>query len=961
MRHTATILALALCAVPLAALAEDVEFIPEAPVAETATPVELQGADEPEATVDDAPAAAPVRSRQASRAQGFSTRSEDDLVLVDIRAGRTTLQESVPGYANKNALVLPLGQLTEALQFPIKVRPREGMAEGWFLDRANSFSLDLLRHEAIIAGSRQSYDPALVELHEDDIYVDVSLLSRWFPLDFIFSFSSQSVEVKPRGKVLLPFQSEEQREKQRSRMGRGRDDDTTPLPRAEAPYQLYSLPFSDVTYTSGYDQRNTIGMRNELSVLANGDALYMQSSLYATANERDKISDLRWSLSRRDPDGKLFKDSKDDPLANNVMADTLNRIGTREIAVGDIYTQQLPLTAFNQQGRGLLISTKPYDQATQFDRTTLQGDLPTGWEVELYRNDELLNFQRASSNGRYEFIDVPLLSGLNIIRLVFYGPFGQTREEVQRFLVSPNITTAGKSYFRMSVSQQDTSIFDVRKELSVSPNGATPSERDMTKGRDRVLMEYEYGLAQNLALFSSVAHLTTGDGVARNYATGGVATSLLGVYGRVDASQELESKGRALQFSLQDNLYGVSLSAQHQQFYDFLSEFTESIDDPVAARTDVRADTPLSASFLPRMNVGLTGNRTLYDSGRLRHEIGQRLSTSVSRLAVSHTLALRRETLADSESLRETRGEWVLSMPWRDWLLRSNMSYVITPARSLDAVALTSEYHFSRDTLARVDVSRQIANNSLTTYTGGLNRKFRRFSLGANISHASDGNNAMGFTVSFSGGEDPRNGKLTTYPDYAARDGLVMARAYHDKNGNHVFDEGDEVLEDARFKVNRGIGASAEKKGVALLRNIPANAPARVTLDTSSIDSPYLVAPVPGAEVVARPGVPVAVDIALVSTTDVEGMAYIASGKNTRTEAANVMIQALDKDGKVVRETRSAYDGYYLLEGLPVGEYTVRVSPEQAERLGFSGTEEHRLVIDGSQESISHLDIVVKR
>ena len=48
-----------------------------------------------------------------------------------------------------------------------------------------------------------------------------------------------------------------------------------------------------------------------------------------------------------------------------------------------------------------------------------------GWDAELYRNGQLLAFAENRADGRYEFIDVPLLYGQNRFEVVLYGPQGQ--------------------------------------------------------------------------------------------------------------------------------------------------------------------------------------------------------------------------------------------------------------------------------------------------------------------------------------------------------------------------------------------------------------------------------------------------------------------------------------------------------------------------------------------------------
>lgn len=899
-----------------------------------------------------------IERRKPAGPVHFVSRSDDELVLLELRAGRSTLRDSVPGYATKSGLLLPLSPLMEAVQFPIKIFQREGQAEGWFLQRSNHFSLDATRGEVILHGETKTYPAQQVEAHEDDIYVDTALLSQWFPLTFDFNFSTQSVSIGTQGNVLLPFQSEAKRAELRAGLDNHKDDEI-PLPRVQTPYTLFTLPFADVTYTGGYDSNNPEKLRNDVTVQANGDAFYMHSEFFLAADQQDNVRDLRWTLSRRDPDGQLFKEAA---LKGNRLADGANALELRELALGDVYTQQVPLSAFNQQGRGFLISSKPYDMATQFDRTTLQGNLEPGWEVELYRNDELLDFRRASADGRYEFIDVPLVSGLNILRLVFYGPFGQTREEVQRLLVSGNITSAGKSYFRVSLTQQDTSILDLRDENSIGVTGIAPQERELAKGEARLLAEYEYGLTQNVALFTNVSHLTLGDAREHTYIGGGIGTSLLGSYMRLDGSHDAEDGGNALQLALQDNWWGISVSAQHRQYYDFISEFTESMDDPIIAHTILRADTPLNVAFLPRMNTGISGERVRYDSGRVRDELSQRLSASISRVALSHTLSLRDDNPATGDSLRQTRGELVANVPFSALMLRGNIAYNVTPERDIDGVALAAEYHVDLDTIARVDVSRQMNETELTTTTLALNRRFEHFLLGASAGHASDGNNTVGITLSFGLGQDPRSQSLQAYPDYVARDGMVIARAYEDANNNATFDAGDSVLEHAQFRVNRGMSpGDVNDHGIALLRGIAPDTPVRVTLEDSSIDNPYLYAPRPGAEVVARSGSPVFVDVPLVATSDVEGTCYITDASGGKKPAANVRLEIVDAKGTVVKDTRSAFDGYYLIDRVPLGQYRLRVSQEQLMRLSLVADDDKTVSVTGhGQDSIGPLDFVLR-
>ena len=102
--------------------------------------------------------------------------------MLQVRLGRFILADAVLGYHSRAGLLLPLGGLMAALNFPIDVDVGEGQAEGWFLRENRRFFLDLARGEVVVEGRRSKFPAHQVELHQDDIYVNTEALSKWFPL-----------------------------------------------------------------------------------------------------------------------------------------------------------------------------------------------------------------------------------------------------------------------------------------------------------------------------------------------------------------------------------------------------------------------------------------------------------------------------------------------------------------------------------------------------------------------------------------------------------------------------------------------------------------------------------------------------------------------------------------------------------------------------------------------------------
>ena len=420
--------------------------------------------------------------------------------------------------------------------------------------------------------------------------------------------------------------------------------------------------------------------------------------------------------------------------------------------------------------------------------------------------------------------------------------------------------------------------------------------------------------------------------MARNYLSAGLATTLAGAYARADVAHDTAGGSNALEFLLQDNIIGVSLSADSQLYRSgFISEFTETIDDPVTSRTTLRADAPFKIPLLPQFNVGISDSYVTYTSERVVDDFAARVSTSIDRVSLSHVLTYRTDTSPAAVPLAElfptvlptstvtvtpfnkqTTGEWIVSVPFNRLTLRGDMLYGIEPQKNVQTIISAAEYAVTPDTNTILQIDRQMVDQPLTTYTVTLNRRLDRFLVGASASHSDDGKSAIGFNISLAIGENPRTGGFEIYPDNTARDGIVVARAFHDGNGNGVLDNNEAPIENVHFRVNHGNNNTpADQEGAVLLRNIPADTRTSLTLDGNSLENPYLLNNKPGFDVVARAGVPVRVDFPVSSCGDVEGTAYLEKD-GVRQEAANVTVQVITGDGKVVKEVRTSFDGYYL-------------------------------------------------
>lgn len=891
--------------------------------------------------------------------------ADDGLLILELRLGKSILNDALIGYSKRGSLMLPLGGLADSLQLPIRLDLPIGQAEGWFPKEDRSFKLDSRRRLVTIAGQVDNIPESLIEIKSDDIYVDISLLSDWFLLDFNFSFAEQVVAVDGKNNVLLPVERLAKLQLAREALRLRPTDQSDSYPLKRSPYQLATLPFADLAATYDYDERSTPTDRLQGNLLTHGDLLYMNHSSYIAYNERTGLQDVRLTLSRKDPNGQLFYG--DDPLSSTWLAEKANEAELTEFTIGDIYSQQMPLTMLNQNGRGMIISNQPLNRADQYDRTSISGDIQPNWEVELYRNEELLAFQQSAANGRYEFVDVPLLTGLNIFRLVFYGPFGETREEIRRIVVNQNITKKGESYVRLMVMEQGKNLVNSGNQsvnFSSSLFGTTGNNASTnTRGMERIGFEYEYGLMDQMALYMQASHIPISSTDTTNAASVGLAGVWQEIYGRVDLAQS-DDGGHAAEFIAQTNQWGVNLSARHQWFDEFYSDYTEDLADPVAARTIIRADTSIKLPILPRLSLGIAGAETDYESGRQRRELNQRTTTTLfGRASLNHNVTFTQDyiPIITTGPLEFTRGNALVSVPLWGAYLRGGANYSISPDTQLDSVSLTADYSLTPDILLRGDYLRQIGP-SRHTLVASLSRRFKNFSIGVNAGGTSDGELLAGLSFNTGFGFEPRTGDFRSYAEPLSRLGIISAQSFVDSNNNSVLDLGEKTVP-ADYLVNNGPGSRRshdQVENIQLIKNITPYDVVPVTVNPSSLDNPFLVAGDSNVRAIARPGTPMQLDFPLKPAADVEGI-VILEQNGAQQPAANVLVEAVDKEGRVVRSAKTAFDGIYLMELLPIGEYELRVSEDQADRLGFLREKPQPLTVQATDEYIQNIDFTIRR
>lgn len=856
-------------------------------------------------------------------------RSDDELYILQLRLKNWVLSDGIFSYVEGGALLLPLGEMARALEFEISVDPTTGRANGWFLSENRLFSLDMARQEIVIEGRRDKYDPRFVELHADDIYVDTRVLARWLPVDIDFDLSNSLVTVKSREPLEIERRLE--REHLRGTLKGAQDRVKPEYEIIDTPYQWASWPFVDTSLEAGFF-RDSLGEETYIArynTLVTADLLKTNASLFLAGNQDDEMTQARLTLGRKDPEGRL-----------------LGRVGATEYAVGDIASPQMTLISETHFGRGAEVSTFPLGREGQFNRTTIIGDLPLGWDVELYRNEVLIDFQEARQDGRYEFVDVPLLFGVNVLRLEFFGPQGQRRQETRRILVGEGQVPKGKFNFRIAANQHDTGLLPVENDQGGTPNPAT-------EGEGRFFAQGEYGLTKNLSIAGGVSSIPLAGG-QRNYGTVGARLSLGGTFTELDVVTDNQG-GRAGRIGMQASLPGnLGLLLEHSQFSNFISEDAEDTSGLVESRSSMRLDGVIALGSLPRVPFSLSAGQESYESGRQDTEVANRLSAAISRLVVSNNVLWQRSRDSAGDTTVAS-GTLLVGGRLGRASLRGETRYDIEPVSQVSGGGVTGEWYFDTNLSARLSVQGTFTDPSITTYGAGVSKRFRLASVGFTTEYATDDSAIALLTVSFGLGREPRSGSWRGSAQPMAAKGTVSARAFLDNDLDGAFGEGDVPLEGVRFDTSRGLPlATTDSDGVVLLTGLPVHEPVDIFLPTRGLEDPYWAPQPEGYSVTLRPGRPAVADFPIITTGEVDGVVYLERD-GVRREVAEVAVQLVDASGNVVDTVETAFDGFYLFDSMMPGQYTVRVDPAQLARLNMTGSQARNAAIGGGGTIVSNV------
>lgn len=839
-------------------------------------------------------------------------------------------------------LYLPLNEICHGIGFAIEVDPLAGTADGFYLHEENEFHLDISSGILKTVGRELPVTSKQVVQNEMDLYVELDTLNTWFN-QVKFAYNASFLLVEVQSNPPLPTVQRSRREQQQSSLSveQPSSKENATLIDAQVDYLPYRAPMID--FAAHFIQQTGEQLGTELELRGVQDIAKMSAHWYLAMDESQKLNQARLLLDRKDPSGNI-----------------LGPLHLTEVALGDIGQHGMPLVSRGLRGRGLSLSNKRRELFTG-STTELRGELPQGWDVELYRNDILIAYGESTAKGEYLFEEVALQAGINEFVVVMYGPQGQRREENTTIRIGNNQPVTGQSYIEWSALEQgrDTlaEFLPERMESTDPDTGAMASD-----------LRWVYGLAPGVSLSLQGATLKD-EGVQRNYLGGSIALSLLGMAVTLDGTLDTHHH-QAVGTQWVGELGETGLLLEGKWFdRQYHSPLNRDGGGSLRSRQELRLnrqfkffegkDSELSISNYLSLN-----QRNYWDlNAQMEAKLGT--STRILGLHLSNTLNAQYTHLEGSWQNQGVNGSLALSKRLERSQLRAAVDYQWCSEICLKAVSLNSSHALSVwDMHLNLSLSHEFSGSN--NYGVGLGWSTSKAEFSVQLNHDSDsGESSLNFTLrsalDWSGNRHlPRvqHGPITSQ-------GLVDARVFIDHDGNGTFSPGDEPIKGVRVTPAR-VQESTNADGDLLITGIGELVPTEVSLEESTLPDPFLRSQVTGYRVMVRPGAPLQLDFPVVWVSDVEGKVMVDEarvnqygtelGRGVR-ELGNVHLWVFDDKGKKIREVHSEYDGYFAITNLPSGHYRITIDPEQAQRFALHEVAPLEVVIEDNTAMLSGVEL----
>ncbi|HPF78810.1 MAG TPA: hypothetical protein PLF01_05880, partial [Alphaproteobacteria bacterium] len=714
-------------------------------------------------------------------------------IILEVKRDRKTLATAIFGLDREGKYYVPIQELARIVSFNAKTDLKTGTVSGFFISEENSYTIDTQNNTYTLRGNTYEFDPreAFVfsqQLGIGDVYVTPDLLNKIWPLDLALDPLKQVLDIQSAKK--LPYELSIARQRKRnSRLNRLAQQDNTDLdlPRIDNSYKMFSLPALDFTSTTRFGGSEG-GIGQNINIRGGNDLFKTQSN-YNFSFDKEQSGSFKFTNARLLMERKSYEEGE-------------LPAGLQLMQFGDVRPRPSRLIDGALVGRGILLSSEPQKQIRDFDQITVEGTAEPGWEVELYRGNELIDYQVVNNQGEYRFENVTLNYSNTTIKTVLYGPEGQVKEIEENYNISDAMLRPGKNIF-------EASILDLNRDL-------IPSDNDVKNQPKGLAQNYKYkrGINSWLSAFATLTSMPTID-KTRNYATIGTNLSFMGISGLAEVYKDL-SGGTAYDFRAASTFQGANLNLRTSFYSGFESEEARFDDAARKSRTEFSLSKPFK-TFLGTLGLRfkLNHERFVKNPDRTEFDFSQTFAKNGLRITHGNTFNLSDRSYQNADG--RINATYRLNT---HWTLRSLLNYDIYPESHIRNLLSEIRYRNGSKFTAAFDIDRSFQNDG-TRFGAEASYDFEKFRAGFNTDWDRENGLRAFLRATFSMAPYGQNGDYIFSSKNLSNRGALNANVYLDKNYDGQFDEGDEPIQDAKVDIGRRETNLSDESGYASYAGSP--------------------------------------------------------------------------------------------------------------------------------------------
>lgn len=783
----------------------------------------------------------------------------------------------IPAIISGRSVYLSVKDLFDFLK--IRNYPAAGFdsATGFFINPKATFLIDKTNNQIVYSGRIYKLKPNDLINDPTTLYLKSDYFGQIFGLDCAFDFRSLTVNLST--KIELPAIREMQLELMRRNMNqlKGERKADTIIHRN---FPLFHIGVADWAVMSTQETQGRSNTRANLGIGAL--ALGGELNLSLNYNSDEKINLRQQYYQWR--------------YVNNDLA------AVKQVTLGKIFTQSV--SSIFAPVNGLQITNTPTTYRRSFGTYTLSNTTQPDWTVELYVNNVLVNYTKADGSGFYSF-EVPMVYGNSVIKLRFYGPWGE-EQTTEKYMSIPfnfipfrkleyNVTggvvnDAGKGlYARAAVN------YGLGRRVTIG--GGVEYLSTVTSGKFMPFVNTSLSLGQHLLFSGEYVYGVRSKGVLSYRATSNL---------QVDASYTKYDKAQTAVFFnyVDEKKVVVSMPFRAKHFTAYSRLTVNQFTLPYSKSTGFKSKYTSAEFLISAVVAGVSSNLTTYAV----------LSTPGNPLVFSN-LSLTFRLPANIRFTPQAQYEY----------RNKNFSMI---------KAVVEKNIFNRGFL-NIGYEKNFANAFISTPVNTVSVGLRyNFSFAQTFFSVTSSRNVIATTQAARGSliYDGKTNYLDANNQSSAGRGGIVILPFLDLNCNGKRDAGESRVLGLNLRVNGGRIERNDRDTTIRINGLEAYTNYFIELDKNSFDNVAWQMKKQTLSVTIEPNNLKLIEVAVAVVGEVAGTVFLKDS-NGKNGLGRIIVNIYDSNLKLVAKTLTEADGYFSLMDLAPGNYTAQVDAVQAQKL----------------------------